>query len=41
MLMLDLFPNDTGGMVFVNAYSRVRFGKTEWVAAHFRKWPRS
>jgi hypothetical protein len=24
----------------VTAYTRFRFGKLEWVCAHFRSWPR-
>lgn len=28
------------GSVFVRAYSRMRFGKLEWVISHFRSWPR-
>ncbi|MET3781329.1 hypothetical protein ABIB58_002444 [Brevundimonas sp. UYEF29] len=26
--------------VFVHAYVRLRYGKTEWVTAHYRSWPR-
>lgn len=30
-----------GKVVFVNAYTRVRLGKLEWVTAHYRSWPKS
>jgi hypothetical protein len=26
-------------VVYVTAYTRFRFGKLEWVCAHFRSWP--
>ena len=34
-------PEVAGKVVYVTAYTRFRFGKTEWVSAHFRSWPRS
>ena len=26
--------------VYVTAYTRLRFGKLEWVTAHYRSWPK-
>ena len=33
-------PNGGVRVVFVTAYTRLRFGKLEWVISHFRRWPR-
>lgn len=28
-------------LVYVRSYIRIRFGNTEWVTTHFRRWPRT
>jgi hypothetical protein len=28
-------------LVYVQTYVRFRFGRWEWVSAHFRGWPRT
>ena len=28
-------------LVYVCSYTRIRFGKLEWVTTHFRRWPRT
>lgn len=28
-------------LVHVDAYTRIRFGKIEYVTTHFRSWPRA